>query len=282
MNPEPTELYSQTEPETPVQLDKKKGISGSTLKMIALITMLIDHFAATIIERSLLAQHISPMLDIQNMQMNFSSLQILYWTMRLIGRLGFPIYIFLLIEGFQHTHNKWKYLLRLILFALVSEIPFDIAFNLSRKQVLAGQLLESSYASSYQNVFFTLSIGLLTIILMDLINQRSIHILFKIIINILISIAGMILADLLHTDYSSVGVLAIVVMYLLRNKQLLGTAMTCFVLMCSSIFEATALLILIPVKLYNGSRGWNLEWIFYAFYPVHLLILGLACILMGI
>ena len=100
--------------------------------------------------------------------------------------------------------------------------------------------------------------------------------------NILISIAGMILAYLLHTDYSSVGVLAIVVMYLLRNKPIRGAAMTCFILMCSSIFEATALLILIPVKLYNGSRGWNLKWIFYAFYPVHLLILGLACILMGI
>ena len=92
---------------------KKWGATGSTLKMIAIITMLVDHTAAIVLERVLWAH-------------NFSSVTI-YWVyvvMRSIGRLGFPIFCFLLIEGFCHTRNVKKYAGRLFLFALISLILF--------------------------------------------------------------------------------------------------------------------------------------------------------------
>lgn len=112
----------------------RKGVTGSTLKLIAIITMLIDHTAATILDRILIARSIGG-LGNNNTQaaMDFMSdnavIYGVYMIMRLIGRIAFPIFCFLLVEGFVHTHNKWKYALRLGLFALISEIPFDLAFK---------------------------------------------------------------------------------------------------------------------------------------------------------
>ena len=136
---------------------EKKGVSGSTLKLIAIITMLIDHTAATILDRTLAVRGMGN-LDLSNTQAVQAFLvenRLIYFldmTMRLIGRLGFPIFCFLLIEGFQHTRNVQKYAIRLAVFALISEIPFDLAFS--------GKF----FYLNYQNVFFTLLIGLLVMI----------------------------------------------------------------------------------------------------------------------
>ena len=127
-------------------LQKKKiGISGSTLKMIAVITMLIDHVAAGVLGRYLTMYA----LDSTPGAIDYNTLWIIYEVMRGIGRVAFPIYCFLLVEGFTHTKSVGKYSLRLLLFAFVSEVPFDLLFN--------GKVVDLSY----QNVFFTLWIGLL-------------------------------------------------------------------------------------------------------------------------
>ena len=101
------------------------GISGFVLKMIAVITMLIDHTAATILERGLMGELSINFITEQNRLIWMG----VYSIMRVIGRMAFPIYCFLLVEGFTYTRNRGKYALRLFLFAFISEVPFDLAFN---------------------------------------------------------------------------------------------------------------------------------------------------------
>lgn len=133
----------------------KKGIYGSTLKLIAIITMLIDHIGAVILQRMLAARGMSNAINALAAHEFLSESGGLYGTfilMRLIGRVSFPIFCFLLVEGFIHTRSIWKYAFRLAVFALVSEIPFDLATE--------GKL----FYFDYQNVFFTLLIGLFVMI----------------------------------------------------------------------------------------------------------------------
>ena len=119
-------------------------ITGSTLKIIAMITMLIDHIGATIVLQ--LVQRNSDNFDAFG-NVRITGMVILYYVLRGIGRLAFPI--FLLLEGFQYTHNRFLYIGRLLLFAIISEIPFDLAVNLSTNSILKGHVLEFTS----QNVF---------------------------------------------------------------------------------------------------------------------------------
>jgi hypothetical protein len=253
---------------------KGSGWPGSTLKLIAVVTMLMDHFGAVFLERVLEAERIS--VDL-NDGWNMPGLAKLYLFLRLAGRVAFPIFIFLLVEGFSHTRNRWKYLGRLFLFALISEAPFDMALQLTDEQIFSGVLLESSY----QNVFFTLAIGLLTIMVLDQLKGMAGHRAAKALVCLFVVGAGMALAELFRTDYGAVGVLAIVAMYCFRNYRMLGMGATCMVLMLSSTLEVTAFLALLPVSRYNGVRGLKLKYLFYAFYPLHLLFLWGLCIFMG-
>ena len=97
---------------------KKFGVSGSTLKIMALVIMLIDHIGAVIVMRTMSA----PGFD-------HDFWGSLYWPLRYVGRLAFPVFCFLLVEGFSYTSNVKKYLGRIILFALISEIPVDLALT---------------------------------------------------------------------------------------------------------------------------------------------------------
>ena len=151
------------------ELSGRKGcISGSTLKIIALTVMLLDHAAVAILGRILIRQgYLRIMLNTDPAayaawQSENMCILVLYWAMRLIGRLGFPIFCFLLIEGVRHTQNKVKYALRLGCFALISEIPFDLAIR--------GEILEFSY----QNVFFTLFLGMVALCAYDFLDSRVI------------------------------------------------------------------------------------------------------------
>ena len=232
----------------------RTGITGSTLKIIAMITMLIDHIGATIVLQ--LVQRNSDNFDaFGNVRM--TGMVILYYVLRGIGRLAFPIFIFLLLEGFQYTHNRFLYIGRLLLFAIISEIPFDLAVNLSTNSILKGHVLE--FAS--QNVFFTLAIGM--IVLTALEGLRTLQM------------------DALHTDYGAVGVLAICTAYGFRNqKKELRMAAPCVVLSVLNMSELCALVDAGIVHFYNGKRGLKLKWVFYIFYPLHLLILAGICVLL--
>lgn len=242
----------------------KKGISGSTLKLIAIIAMFIDHTGAIIIERMLMGA----MAEGTNLTM-LAKLGTLDMVLRLTGRLGFPIFCYLLIEGFQYTKNVWKYAGRLFLFALVSEVPFDLGFT------------GSPFYPEYQNVFFTLFIGLLVMIGFRLTEERTEgNRVLRVLLSLLILAAGAGAAQLLKTDYAAVGVLTIAVMYLCRRKKMLEAGLGCAVLTVMNPIEITAFFVMIPVYMYNGKRGWNIKWFFYAFYPLHILLLyGIACAL---
>ncbi len=334
--------------ETPRKV--RKGITGSTLKLVAIITMLIDHTAATILDRTLMARGMGE-LDATNPQavLDFMSenagLYYLDSFMRLIGRIAFPIFCFLLVEGFKYTHNKWNYAIRLGIFALVSEIPFDLA--------LFNQFLEFSH----QNVYFTLLIGLLMLTGFELISEKlagkkwlpllaaggavavggivtygfrgivqminiilgtaqlgtgitlkdGVYIILAIVItllclliylimgrkgsfqktgvvfaDLLILVAGMLLAQLLRTDYSAFGILTIAVIYMLRKSNVKAVLGACITLTIMSLSELTAFFALIPAALYNGKRGWKMKYAIYIFYPGHLLLLYLICYFMGI
>ena len=257
-----------------LSMKEKSGISGSTIKMIAMVAMVIDHVAATILERMMVQNEIG----LFGSEGVGDPLPVIYLIMRLIGRLSFPVFVFLLVEGVEHTHDRWKYLKRMVLFALISEMPFDFALGLSNAEIMDGKIIEFSH----QNVFFTLAIGLLTIIGIQSVEATEWKKAGKVFMKSGIAIAGIALAALLRTDYGAFGVLAIVVMYLLRKKRMKAVAVTCVVLTVFDFLEISSFLILLPIRFYNGKRGWSLKWVFYVFYPAHLFLLWLICLAMGI
>ena len=273
---------------------EKKNISGYHLKMIALITMLIDHIAAVVIWRVYVA---SFRISARMQMSDFVGDKIIVWVaehqelvysiyenMRLIGRMAFPLYCFLLVEGFLHTRNLKKYGLRLLLFAFISEIPFDLA--------LTGQIWDTSYS----NVFFTLVIALVAIWLLSYVEKfyefwqekqwdSFLGILIVAMAGIfVIAVYGGFAEIVLKTDYGLAGILAIVAMYLFRKYKEIGFAAGVFALtIFSSSTEILALAMLLPLMRYDGTRGKALnKYVFYAFYPVHLLILALVCIIIGV
>ena len=86
----------------------------------------------------------------------------------------------------------------------------------------------------------------------------------------------------MKTDYSAIGVLTISVMYLFRHKRMLETGLGCAVLTVLNPMEITSFLMMLPINWYNGERGWNIKWLFYVFYPVHILVLFLIAYAMGL
>ena len=239
---------------------RKPGITGSTLKLIAIITMLIDHAGAVLVERWMQQSADGTGID---------EIYPLYIGMRSVGRIAFPILIILLVEGMEHTRNRWKYLIRLWIFAIVSEIPFDMAFNLEKSQIFSGQLLEFGY----QNVFFTLFLGLLVITGLQLTEQHfaGTEIPGKILrlgLYAVIILAGCALAILLKTDYNFKGVLAITVLYLFRSRRKAQIWAGVIVFLLMDGLEMIAALSFIPIWFYDGTRGKQNKYFFYFFYPI--------------
>lgn len=246
------------------------GLSGCVLKMIAVITMLVDHTAATLVERLMNQMPAFGPVTPENYAVWYHFDTVL----RGIGRMAFPLYCFLLVEGFYHTRNRAKYALRLFVFALISEIPFDMA------------LRQSLFDSSHNNVFFTLLIGLISmwgIHVVQTYEREKEWIILRILFILVIVFYGCIVAELLHTDYGAAGVIAILLMYLFYEKRELGFGLMVLSLgFLSDVSEFGALFMLPFIDAYNGTRGRQMKYFFYWFYPVHLLILGVICMLLGL
>lgn len=236
-----------------IQTLKKPRLSGSTLKILAIIIMAIDHFGAVVLSQGILS---NPAIRADNNL--WREWYTFYRITRNIGRAAFPIFCFLLVEGFMHTSNLKKYTLRLFLFALVSEIPFNLA--------IAGTV----FSPQYQNVFFTLFIGLVVISAADRFQDKP-------PVQGLIYAAGMVLAYFLNTDYDYKGILLIVILYVFRYnrlQQVIWGAISVF-------WEIFAVFAFPFIWLYNGKRGIRLKSFFYWFYPVHLLVFwGIAQLLL--
>lgn len=243
------------------------GISGSTLKIIAIVTMLFDHIGAGLLEPAIMNAARAAGMTTWIYGQLFSAcpnLMIPYAVFRLAGRIAFPIFCFLLVEGFLHTRNLKLYAARLGAFALISEIPFDLAFH--------NQL----FYRDYQNVFFTLFLGLITIACLQYLDQNLAGKQFlRSIGRLIVLILGMLFAFLLKTDYSYMGVLTIAVIYELRRNKVLAITGSCVCLILMSFLEITSVIAIPLVKAYNGTRGLKLKYFFYAFYPVHLFLLYL-------
>lgn len=208
-----------------------KILNTFTLKMIAIISMLIDHVG-----------HIF-----------FPELMIF----RIIGRLAFPIFAYVLAEGFVYTRDVKKYLLRLGLFALLSEIPYDLA--------IMGSVLEFSH----QNVFFTLFFGMLMLYVMT--RMKNILMQYAVVL------VAIFVCRFLHTDYSSIGVLLVFIFYVFRQRTVEKLLIAGFIFLgLTGGLQLYALLALPLIALHNGEQGAKMKAFFYLFYPAHLLILYLV------
>ncbi len=241
---------------------REKGLSGNALKIIAVLSMVIDHIGASIIEQGIFHRP-----DAEAVQAVLSTDIGLKWffadrVLRTVGRLAFPIMAFLLVEGYLHTRDFKKYAERMFLFALISEIPFDLAFY------------GTWFAPRHQNVFFTLFIGLLVL-------EGYSRFQFSQTKQQLIMLAGCAIALLLRCDYDATGIILILVMYIFHENKKYMTLMGALIagIGSSSNFFAAALAF-IPIYMYNGTRGrMKLKYFFYLFYPVHLLVLYAARVL---
>lgn len=226
------------------------SLNSFQLKIIAIITMIIDHVGLLLFPQ--------------------------YAILRIIGRVSFPIFCFLISEGCIHTSNIKKYLFRLGLFAIISQFPFNI-FLTGRLFYFRGYILDIIPMYFYGlNVFFTLFLGALSIVI-----AKKMKIYFSVPLIILLAT----LAELFHTDYGAFGVILIVVYWLLRKNVLhraIGGSALCLVngLIRQSSWNAWPAIAGIPILLYNGEKGkHSLKYFFYVFYPLHLLIIFLIRIM---
>ena len=242
----------------------RRGISSSTLKFIAMITMLIDHTAAVLMYPVMIQSD-------SVYQRLWEAGPVMYdayiFLRQVIGRMAFPIFCFLLVEGFQRTRNAKRYALRMLGFALLAEVPFDLALN------------DVWLEFGYQNVMFTLLLGLIVMIICDRLGKMELNRWMILAGQLLVILLGMGAGELLRTDYGGYGVLCISILYLFRKnrgKQMIAGTVS-FVagelVLMGSMSELLAPLGFIPVACYNGKRGLKLKYLFYFFYPVHLLIL---------
>ena len=208
-----------------------KCINSFTLKMIAIITMVIDHVGAVLFPMNMI--------------------------FRYIGRISFPLFVFLLVEGSIYTSKIRKYELRMFLFALISEIPFDLAFSNEIVDIYS------------QNVFWTLTIGL---VMLDLIQNGASYVKLhkenKIQLAwiegqpiptiwqfVVVAVCGCV-AQALQTDYGAGGILLIYFIWML-HENVIGQAVT-FVIISLLFFgsvELPGVIAFLPIFLYNGKKG---------------------------
>ena len=230
------------------------------LKIIALSTMFCDHFGYALFH-------------------HFSSLNY-------IGRIAFPIFAFQISQGFKYTKNLKKYCIRILAFALISQIPFSLYLH---------KFLPSS--DSTLNIFFTLFFGLGAIIIYNHFekqeskeyNYKILGASYKYILGLMFVLFIAYIGELIHVDYGFWGVIVIFSFYLFRNNKI-ATAIS-YIAICACKYgfnilqygfyiEYIYLMLatispIILISLYNGKQGYKIKYLLYLFYPLHLLALYL-------
>ena len=206
-----------------------------------------------------------------------------------VGRLAFPIYAFMLVEGYFHTRNLKKYLLRLLVFALISEIPFDLAMG------------STWFYPIHQNVLWSFLISLGLIHWNEKARAKG-KLWRRILVGAATVVIGYIVGLVTMVDYYHAGILMVLIFYFFRgrkwwcflgqllclwyvNLEILGGFGYELVIFGRNVFltrQGLALLALIPIWLYRGKQGYHskpFQYLNYAFYPLHLLILALIKLL---
>ena len=236
---------------------KNFELTAAVLHIIAMTLMLMDHLWATLL----------PARE---------------W-LTCAGRVAFPIFAFMAVEGYFHTRSFKKYILRMLLFAVLSEIPFDLMYG------------GTWFYPVHQNVLWTFLLGLLGVWLMEQVRKKGKTWMY-LLVCVLVVPAGLVLGTLCMVDYYGVGVLTVFVFYFLHgrkwwyflgqlaalywlNVELLGGLMypvQLFGMEFELCQQGLALLALIPIWLYHGRQGYHskpFQYLCYAFYPVHMLLL---------
>lgn len=233
------------------------GINANQLRCLAIFLMLLDHLWAKLIPDN-------------------------FW-MTYLGRLAFPIFAFQISEGFFHTADRKRYAKRLLLFALLSEVPFDLMYG------------STVFYPFHQNVMFTLLLGLLAVSAID--RARQTRTAGAALRAALVLLGTLLLAAVGMVDYGWRGVLTVVAFYALRGFPCAWLAQIAAMVLLNIVgfrglllpvlgweipAQGFAVFALLPIWLYNGRRGREnraLQYGFYAFYPVHMLILSLPSLL---
>ncbi len=227
-------------------------LNGFHLKLIAICTMLIDHMGYTLFPGVM-------------------------W-LRCVGRVAFPIFCFLIAEGCVYTHDRKKYAARLLVFALLSEIPYNL---------MNSGMIWDPYD---QNVLWTLLLGALVCWLMDWALKKCTPLSF--VLTGAVMLAAYWLLEIGNTDYGGWGMLLVAAFYGVHRApsgavvkmiaQAFGLAFFSIGVMGGYLsIELWSLAALVPIWLYNGQRGFSnkaVQYGFYAFYPVHILALSLIAI----
>lgn len=236
---------------------KLKCLNGTVLKLLAMALMLCDHLWATVVPGAL-------------------------W-LTCVGRLAFPIFAFQVAEGYAHTKSFKRYLLRMFLFALISEIPFNL--------MSGGSILYPFH----QNVMFSFCVALLLMRLMEAVREK--HWAVRLLTAAGCLVLGYFAGLVTFVDYFGYGVVMALAFHLLREGRWAWLGQLGAMLLINGFMmkgmtlpltllghtlefpqQALAVLALIPIWLYNGKRGPGgkaMQYIGYAFYPVHMLILAL-------
>ncbi|MDO5563846.1 MAG: TraX family protein [Eubacteriales bacterium] len=239
---------------------KKFKITATKLKIIAILSMLIDHIGYMLIYNGKLYGYNPEILKVIRMESYVQNYLILYRVCRVAGRIAFPIFCYLLVEGFLHTSNFFKYFLRILIFAFISEIPFNLVLS------------NGIHYSAYQNILFTFCIGLVCMWIAS--KMRG-----DFLLRAMVFILGAILSVIIKADYSYWGIALIFVFYIFRYDKMWMFVFAFIICFLSSFIGnnyGAAVLALIPIALYDGKRGAKLpKYFFYIFYPLHLFILYL-------
>lgn len=228
--------------------DRFRVLSGSMLKVIAVISMFIDHVGVHLVDQGII------LVQIGEYKLT------LYRLMRDLGRFAFPIFCFLLIEGFLHTRNKVRYGISLAALAVISEIPFNLEHT--------GKLFYN-----VQNVFFTLLLGYLAMCAIERFREKPLL--------VLLCLLGLTaVCYYLYADYWMQGFAFILLLYALRGQMVLRI----FPALILNNFRFSMLAFL-PISLYNGKRGFIrgafLKYLFYFIYPLHIFIIYLIKLNLG-
>ena len=226
----------------PLKNNMHIGINQKILKLVAIAAMTADHIGIRFGAR---------------LPASFCV------TLRLIGRLAFPLYAFLAIEGCQHTHSKSSYLFRLFILTMISEVPFDRV---------------NACGWDHQNVIFTILFGVIACMAFDkwFLHFRKVQYLFLVAL-------CLILPQIFKTDYGFAGACVIFGGYLARKFKVLDNG-PLLLAICSAltVFSSTTELFSMPVSLlaslYNGRKGHESvveKWLYRVWYPLHLTILAI-------
>lgn len=236
-------------------------LSSNQIKMIAVVCMVIDHFQKTVIGQIYMTFINNFPLE-QRTALYTGPLAVLDSVMLFVGAIAFPLFCCMLAEGYQHTHSKPKFLLRLALFALISELPFDYGF-------FDGPI------PYFQNVFFTFVIGVATLMLLDFLQEKIPSKWLSIPVQaVAVAVILFLAEEKVRGDYGGYGVSCIILLYYLRKYRILQMAALVLLTWWITPQRLAPMVVAMAIyALYNGQRGkMNLKYFFYWFYPAHILL----------